>query len=82
MQGKIIHTVNGPNTSELEDHIKKNVPYIWMIQACYSIVLIYSLLTTIYWTDTSCIKALFGLKEGHFLRYGLTALLIWHNAWL
>lgn len=28
-QGKIIHTVHGPNTSELEDHIKKNVPYIW-----------------------------------------------------
>lgn len=28
LQGKIIHTTNGPNTSELEDHIKKNVPYI------------------------------------------------------
>ena len=28
MQGKIIHTVNGPNTSELEDFVKKNVPYI------------------------------------------------------
>ena len=28
LSGKIIHTVNGPNTSELEDHIKKNVPYI------------------------------------------------------
>jgi hypothetical protein len=28
LQGKIIHTTNGPNTSELEDHVKKNVPYI------------------------------------------------------
>lgn len=28
LQGKIIFTVNGPNTSELEEHVKKNVPYI------------------------------------------------------
>jgi thiol-disulfide isomerase/thioredoxin len=28
MQGKIIHTAHGPNTSELEEHVKKNVPYI------------------------------------------------------
>ena len=28
LQGRIIYTANGPNTSELEDHIKKNVPYI------------------------------------------------------
>ena len=28
LQGKIIHVANGPNTSELEDNVKKNVPYI------------------------------------------------------
>jgi len=28
LQGKIIFTTYGPNTSELEEHIKKNVPYI------------------------------------------------------
>ena len=28
LQGKIIFTVNGPNTSELEEHVKKNMPYI------------------------------------------------------
>jgi hypothetical protein len=28
LQGKIIHIANGPNTSELEDYVKKNVPYI------------------------------------------------------
>ncbi len=28
LQGKIIFTVNGPKTSELEEHVKKNVPCI------------------------------------------------------
>jgi len=28
LQGKIIFTANGPNTSELEDQVKKNVPYL------------------------------------------------------
>lgn len=28
LQGKIIFTANGPNATELEEHVKKNVPYI------------------------------------------------------
>jgi hypothetical protein len=28
LQGKIIFTANGPNSTELEEHVKKNVPYI------------------------------------------------------
>ena len=28
LQGRIIFTANGPNATELEEHVKKNVPYI------------------------------------------------------
>ncbi len=28
LEGKIIHEINGPNISELEDNVRKYVPYI------------------------------------------------------
>ncbi len=28
LEGKIVHEVNGPNNSELEENVKKFVPYI------------------------------------------------------
>lgn len=28
LQGRVIFTANGPNSTELEEHVKKNVPYI------------------------------------------------------
>ena len=28
LQGRIIFTAHGPSSTELEEHIKKNVPYI------------------------------------------------------
>lgn len=32
LEGKIVHEIHGPNVSELEENVKKFVPYIWCIE--------------------------------------------------